>query len=103
MDVLARLRKLLDDRGWTEYRLAIQCGLSHSTIANIFKRKTMPSITTLESICDGFGITMSQFFASEDCGEITAELKEVFDLWLTLTPRQKQAFLDMLRVVNDSE
>lgn len=31
MDVLAKLRLLLDERGWSEYKLARQCGLSDPT------------------------------------------------------------------------
>ena len=73
MDVLERLRGLLDERGWTEYRLAKECGLSESTIANIFRRNSVPSITTLESICNGFGITLSQFFADGDMVELTPQ------------------------------
>lgn len=86
MDVLERLRGLLDERGWTEYRLAKECGLSESTIANIFRRNSVPSITTLESICNGFGITLSQFFADGDMVELTPQAKELFDNWVTLTP-----------------
>ena len=51
MDTNQRLRRLLDERGWTEYKLSKVCGLSQSTLANIFKRNTVPSITTLEVIC----------------------------------------------------
>ena len=57
MDAHQRLRQLLDERGWTEYRLSKKCGLSQSTLANIFRRNTVPSISTLEAICDGFGCT----------------------------------------------
>lgn len=41
MDTHSRLRQLLEERGWTEYRLAKKCGLSQSTLANIFKRNTI--------------------------------------------------------------
>ena len=75
MDTNQRLRRLLDERGWTEYKLAKVCGLSQSTLANIFKRNTVPSITTLEVICKGFGITLSQFFADGEMVEMTPELK----------------------------
>ena len=75
MDVLERLRRLLDERGWTEYRLAKNSGLSESTIANIFKRNTIPSLPTLEAICKGLGITLSQFFADGEMVEVTPELK----------------------------
>lgn len=61
MDVHQRLRRILEERGWTEYKLAKNSGLSESTISNIFKRNTIPSLTTLEAICNGLGITLSQF------------------------------------------
>ena len=91
MDVHQRLRELLNARGWTEYKLSKACGLSESTIANIFKRNTLPSISTLEAICDGFGITLSQFFSENDTVELTPELKDLFDRWIHLTPEQKSA------------
>jgi len=102
MDTHERLRQLLKERGWTEYRLSKNCGLSESTIANIFRRNTVPSIATLETICDGFGITMSQFFAEDEMVELSPDLKELFECWLCL--KQKAAALQMLKAMNrDSE
>lgn len=99
IDVHVRLHQLLESRGWTTYRLAINCGLSHATIANIYKRNTVPSITTLEAICNGFGITLSQFFAEGDMVELTPELRDVFTCWADLTPRQKAATLEMMKAM----
>ena len=42
MDVLEKLRKLLADRGWTDYRLAQMSGLHESTISNIYRRNNVP-------------------------------------------------------------
>lgn len=100
MDTNNRLRRLLDERGWTEYRLAKQCGLSLSTIANIYRRNTVPSVATLEVICKGFGITLSQFFAEGEMVELSPDLKSVFDCWVNLTPTQKTAALQMMRAMN---
>lgn len=100
MDTLGRLRQLLDERNWTEYRLARESGLSDSTIKNIFKRNTQPTIDTLESICHGFGITLSQFFADGEMVELTTDLKALFDGWVNLTPEQKQAVLTMVNAFN---
>lgn len=97
MDTHQRLRQLLHERGWTEYRLSKECGLSESTLANIFRRNTLPSIGTLEAICKGFGITLSQFFAEGDMVEITPEVKELFESWVCLTSEQKSAILQMMR------
>lgn len=100
MDVLERLHKLLGARGWTRYRLSKESGLTESTIANIFVRNAMPSLDTLERICQGFGITLSQFFSDSDMVELTPELKEVFENWRTLTPEQKDATLAMMKAFN---
>ena len=99
MDTHARLQQLLQERGWTEYKLAKACGLAQSTIGNIFRRNTVPSVSTLEAICKGFGITMSQFFAEENMVELTPEMKELFDCWVNLTPNQKAAALQMLKAM----
>ena len=103
VDTNERLRRLLEERGWTEYRLAKKCGLSQSTIANIYRRNTVPSIATLEVICNGFGITLSQFFADEEMVELTPDLKAVFESWVNLTPEQQAAALQMLRAMDKSE
>ncbi len=100
MDVHKKLQKLLDDRGWTKYQLAKHCGLSEATIANIYRRNTMPSVPTLEAICHGFGITLSQFFAEGDMVELTPELQELFDFWASMTPNQKAAVQQLMRVMN---
>ena len=73
MDAKARIRELMAERKWSEYRLAIASGLSQSTVANIFNRNTTPSVATLESICAGFGITLAQFFAEGEMVELTEE------------------------------
>lgn len=97
MDTNARIRELMDKHGWTEYRLAKESGLSQSTITNIFKRNTVPSITTLESICQGFGITLSQFFAKENMVELTEEQKEFFNAWALLTKEQKELLFNLMK------
>jgi len=89
----------MEERGWTAYRLAKESGLSESTLANIFKRNTVPSIATLEAVCGAFGITLAQFFAEDEMVELTPELKELFDHWVSLTPEQKQAALQMLQAM----
>lgn len=102
MDIRARLKSLLNDRGWTEYRLAKECGLSESTIANIFRRNCTPSFSTLETICGAFGITMSQFFSEGEMIELTPENKLLFENWTGLTPEQKDAFLQLLKTIKQS-
>ena len=99
MDAKARIRELMAERKWSEYRLAIASGLSQSTVANIFNRNTTPSVATLESICAGFGITLAQFFAEGEMVEMTEEQREMFSAWSTLTKEQKEALQRLILVM----
>lgn len=100
MDTLERLRRLQKQRGWTDYRLARESGLSDSTIINIYRRNALPSIPTLEAICRAFGLTLSQFFAEGELVELSPELNELFDQWKTLTPEQKRVTLEVIKAFN---
>ena len=90
MDVLDRLRRLMYERDWTEYRLAKESGLPQSTISNIFNRNYQPSISSLELICRAFGITLAQFFADGNFVELTDEQYGFFNRWAALRPEQKR-------------
>ncbi|MCM1329305.1 MAG: helix-turn-helix transcriptional regulator [Ruminococcus sp.] len=103
MNTNERLKKILDERGWSYYKLSKESGLSESTVTNIFKRNTIPSIPTLELICQGFGITLSQFFADGEMVELTPELKQIFDGWSNLTVKQKKAVSQMIDAMNFAE
>ena len=87
MDVIKRLREMMAERSWSEYKLAKEAQLSQSTIANIFHRNTLPSVPTLKIICDAFGITLSQFFAEEQTASV-AQL-EILNDWKKLTSEQQ--------------
>ena len=100
MNTNERLQRLLKERGWSMYRLSLQSGLSQATLANIFRRNTLPSIATLEAICKGFGIPLAQFFAEGEMVEMTPDLKGLFDCWVCLTVEQKTAALQMLKAMS---
>ena len=69
MDVLTRIKKMRIEKGWTEYELAKRSGVPQSTISSWYTKNNQPSVTSLESICRGFGISLSQFFLEENSGE----------------------------------
>ncbi len=85
-----RIRQIMNQRGWTEYRLAKESGVPQSTISNIFNRNYQPSISSLEIICKAFGITLAQFFAEGNFVELTDEQYDFFNRWVALKPEQKR-------------
>ena len=63
MDTIAIVRDLANERSLTLFRLSQICDVSHSTLKNGERRGGQLSVDTIERICNGLGITMSEFFA----------------------------------------
>ena len=100
MNAQLRIRQLMEERGWTDYRLAKEANLSHSTVTNMFKRNNAPTLPTLEAVCAAFGITLSQFFSEgNNATEITEEQRALFAKWSTLSEKQKEALLKLIDTI----
>ncbi len=98
MDVIKRIDDLMKERQWSDYKLAIESGLSSSTIANIHRRNTVPSISTLEAICSAFGITLAQFFSDNSLTvQLSSEQLDLFNHWIYLTENQKRLVYDLIK------
>lgn len=103
MDVLARITKLRLNRGWTDYELAKRSGLPQSTISSWYTKNMMPSVSSLENICKGLGISLSQFFLEEDSGEATILSRQQHRLLAyasRLDPDQYESLLSFLERLN---
>lgn len=66
MDILEKITIMRMERHWTEYQLAEKSGLTQSTISSWYRKNMLPSIPSLEKICNAFGITLSQFFLEDN-------------------------------------
>ena len=99
MDVIEKIKELAKNRGWTEYRLVKKSGLSASTISNIYHRNTIPSIPTLEVLCDTFGITLSQFFGEGSIISLSEEQEKLLELWAKIKPEQREILLQLLETM----
>ena len=98
MDVIKRIDALMKERNWSNYKLAAESGLSSSTIANIYRRNTTPSISTLESICSAFGITLAQFFTEDSYTvQLNSEQRDLFVRWVSLTDNQKELIYKLIQ------
>ncbi|HIR99319.1 MAG TPA: helix-turn-helix transcriptional regulator [Candidatus Coproplasma avistercoris] len=64
--VRERLLQLLESRKFSVHKLALDSGVSPSTIKNILYSKSVnPGVVTIKMLCDGFGITIAEFFECE--------------------------------------
>lgn len=97
IDVLKKITKLRLERNWTEYELAKYSGLTQSTISTWYRKNQIPTLPTLEKICKGLGITLSQFFAEgKDPISLTSKQKKMLDNWSTLNTNQQEIIMNLL-------
>ena len=97
-DILKEITRLRLSRNWSEYELAIRSNLSPSTSSTWYRKNQTPTIPSLEKICKGLGITLSQFFAEgEDTLSLTQEQREMLDSWSSLNEKQQEIFLALLK------
>jgi transcriptional regulator with XRE-family HTH domain len=52
----ANVRRLLDEKGWSQLKLADECGIRPPAINAMMKGKHPPAAKTLQKIADAFGI-----------------------------------------------
>ena len=101
MDVKERLQQLMDERGWTIYKVAKEAGIPWSTVRNMFKRNTEPSIATLECICKGMGMTLPQFFDVDNKMGLSDEQRQLIQQWSKLNDRNKRLVSELVDALND--
>ncbi len=64
--VAARIKELCKERGVAVNAVANNAGISPSTIYSAIGPKSQnPGVATLHEICDGFGISLREFFNSD--------------------------------------
>ena len=100
MDILEHIKQLSKERGWSNYRLAKESGLSDGVLNNLFRLGNQPTIPTLAALCSGLGITLSQFFAGNgEAVVLDDEQRRLLDVWSRLTEKQKCAVFLLLSVL----
>lgn len=101
MDILEKITKMRLERGWSEYELAERAGLTQSTISSWYRKNLIPSIPSLQHICDAYGITLSQFFTEDECfsEQLTKAQIEILNRWYRLTKDQQKKLADFLDAI----
>ncbi len=74
--IIQRIVELCNRRGITVNRLAISSGVTQSTLSNIVSgRNKSTTISTIQKICDGLGISIQEFFTHPIFEKIEQEVR----------------------------
>ncbi|MCQ4637801.1 helix-turn-helix transcriptional regulator [Anaerovorax odorimutans] len=108
--VISRILELCDERGISLYKLAKLSDISRTTLNNTVSQNKMPTIPTIEKICNGLDITLAEFFSSENLfPDVTEEQRELIVLWEALLPEDRKlvkkymGMLEEFRKENDGQ
>ena len=99
MDIIEKIKKLQEERGWSIYTLALEAELTQSTLTSMFQRNNPPKIDTLKNICDAFGMTLAQFFMEDEEAEIlTKDEKKLVASYRKLSDKKQRALIELLEI-----
>ena len=71
-----RILQLCGERNISINKLANICGLPPSSVKNILYGKSQnPKVLTIKMICDGLGITLAQFFDTDEFNHLEQEIR----------------------------
>ena len=97
-DILEKIDQERLARGWSEYTLAENSGLTQSTLSTWRRRNLQPNVASIEKICHGLGITLSQVFEEDSSvHHLTEDQKLLLILWDKLSPTQRSAMIDLIQ------
>lgn len=101
---LMKIKNLLEERNWSLYKLAKESQIPYSSLNSLFLKDNQPTISTLQKICDGFHITMAEFFMEdtpfhEDTYDITTEELEIIHNIRTLNKRDSRLLIDFMKLL----
>ena len=71
-----RILQLLGKKKMSIHKLAMESAVAPSSIKNILYGKSQnPGIVTIKMLCDGFDITLVEFFDTEEFRSLEQEIK----------------------------
>ena len=71
-----RILQLLGEKKMSIHKLAMESAVAPSSIKNILYGKSQnPGIVTIKMLCDGFGITLIEFFDTPEFANLEQEIK----------------------------
>ncbi|MEY8232553.1 helix-turn-helix transcriptional regulator [Oscillospiraceae bacterium 50-16] len=103
-NVVDRIKELCDTRSWTFYRLAKEAGIPYSSLSTMLHKSYVPTLPSLMKLCDGFGITLAQFFSPEDePSKLTQDQLSCLEKWNSLDHKSKSLALAYMQGLADRQ
>ena len=95
---LERIRGLCTERNWSYYQLSKASGIPYSTLNTMLHKEHMPSLPTLQKLCQGFGISMAEFFEpGRNQRGLTENQRQCLSLFTSLPAKDQELALAFMK------
>lgn len=97
-DAIKRIQELCTERNWSYYQLSKVSGIAYSTLSTMINKQNAPTLPTLQKLCSGFGISLTDFFEPDRSGLfLTKDQSECLSLFTALSLEDKRLALAYLK------
>lgn len=99
---LITIQTLMEERNWTLYKLAKESNIPYSSLNSLFQKNNQPTLTTLEKICQGFHISMAEFFSENppyriDSYSFSSDEIELIEMYRAAGKQEKKILLAYMK------
>ncbi|MDO4622335.1 MAG: helix-turn-helix domain-containing protein [Eubacteriales bacterium] len=97
-----RIKEICEQRGISIDALARITGVTKSTLSNLVRSNNSPNVNTIARVCEGLGITVSQFFKEdmsfegETMDELSDHQKHILEITRKIPDRELKPLLEYL-------
>ena len=97
-DAIKRIKDLCAERHYSYYELAKRSNIAYSTLNSMILKNNSPTLPTLDKLCNGFGISILQFFQiGPKSDALLPEQSECLKLFSILTPEDQELALTYMK------
>ena len=90
-------------KGWSKYELTNQTSLSSGTIYEWYNNHSVPSLKNIQTLCEAFEISLSEFFSTTKEEEIGAYEDQLFKLCARMNEAQRQSLIVIAQTFVDGQ
>ena len=89
--VVEHIHELMKQKNWTVYKLAKEANIPYSSLNTMLKHGHIPTTNNLIKICNGLGVSLSQFFLGiEGMQSPVNKEHELLSVWQLLNGYQRE-------------
>lgn len=99
LDAAQSIRVLMAMHNLSEFRFAIQAGVSQSSVSNWLLGKSEPGTKAIKRICQAFSLTIDGFYALGNVCSTDEKQLSLTSLWVQLSNTEQEVILKCIRAL----